>query len=81
MPMIWYSKRQKTLESSSSEFVAHKIAIELNEALRTNLRMLGIPLDGFTSLHPYLPRLNDIVVFFIIFHYRPLLTLCSTRFN
>ena len=48
MPILWYSKRQNTLESSTfgSEFVALRIAVEMNEALRIKLRMLGIPLDG-----------------------------------
>ena len=40
-PIIWYSKRQNTVESSTfgSEFVALKIATELNEALLYKLRM------------------------------------------
>lgn len=50
-PIIWYSKRQNTIETSTfgSEFVALKIAVELNEGLRYKLRMMGIPLDGATS--------------------------------
>lgn len=45
-PISWYSKRQNTIESSvfGSEFVALKIAIEMNEALRYKLRMMGIPI-------------------------------------
>ena len=48
MPILWYSKRQNTLESSTFglEFVALRIAVEMNEALQIKLRMLGIPLDG-----------------------------------
>jgi hypothetical protein len=50
-PMIWYSKRQNTIESSvfGSEFVALKIASELNEALRYKLRMMGIPISEPTN--------------------------------
>jgi Reverse transcriptase (RNA-dependent DNA polymerase) len=50
-PITWYSKRQNTIESSvfGSEFVALKIAIEMNEALRYKLRMMGIPIDGPTN--------------------------------
>ena len=51
MPILWYSKRQNTLETSTfgSEFVALCIAIEMNDALRIKLCMLGIPLDGPTN--------------------------------
>ena len=47
-PIIWYSKRQNTVETSSfgSEFVALRIATELNEALRYKLRTFGVPLNG-----------------------------------
>mmetsp|Transcript_15996 Transcript_15996/g.23839 ORF Transcript_15996/g.23839 Transcript_15996/m.23839 type:complete len:1130 (+) Transcript_15996:7540-10929(+) len=46
--IIWYSKRQNTVESSSfgSEFVALRIATELLVSLRYKLRMFGIPIDG-----------------------------------
>ena len=51
-PIIWYSKRQNTVETSSfgSEFCAMKTAIEQIEALRYKLRMMGVPLDGETSV-------------------------------
>ena len=51
-PIIWYSKRQNTVESSTfgSEFVAMKTAIEMIEAFRYKLRMMGIPLDGETNV-------------------------------
>jgi hypothetical protein len=51
-PIIWYSKRQNTVESSTfgSEFIAMKTAIDQVEALRYKLRMMGIPLDGSTSV-------------------------------
>ena len=47
-PILWYSKRQNTVESSTfgSEFVALKIAIELIESLVYKLRMFGVPIDG-----------------------------------
>jgi Reverse transcriptase (RNA-dependent DNA polymerase) len=47
-PIIWYSKRQNTVESSTfgSEFIAMKTAIEQIEALRYKLRMMGIAIDG-----------------------------------
>ena len=51
-PIIWYSKRQNTVETSTfgSEFFAMRIAVELIEALRCKLRMFGIPLDGPTNV-------------------------------
>lgn len=47
-PIIWYSKRQNTVESSTfgSEFVALRIGLELVESLRYKLRMFGVPIDG-----------------------------------
>jgi hypothetical protein len=47
-PIIWYSKAQNTVESSTfgSEFVALRICVELIEALRYKLRMFGVPIDG-----------------------------------
>ena len=51
-PVIWYSKRQNTVETSTfgSEFVAMRIAVELTEALRYKLRMFGVPLEGPTNV-------------------------------
>lgn len=51
-PIIWYSKRQNTVESSTfgSEFVAMKTAVEQIEGLRYKLRMMGVPLDGATNV-------------------------------
>ena len=42
-PVIWYLKRQNTVETSSLglDFVALRIATELVEALRYNLRCVG----------------------------------------
>ena len=47
-PMIWYSKRQATVESSTfgSEFIELKICVEYIIKLRFKLRMFGIPIDG-----------------------------------
>ena len=51
-PIIWYSKRQNTVETSTfgSEFQAIKNAVELTEALRYKLRMFGAPIDGATNV-------------------------------
>jgi hypothetical protein len=45
-PIIWYSKRQNTVEASTygSELLAMRLAIEMIEGLRYKLRMMGIPL-------------------------------------
>ena len=42
-PLLWYSKRQNTVESSTfgSEFVALRIATELITSFRYKLRMFG----------------------------------------
>ena len=49
---MWYSKRQNTVETSTfgNEFVAMKTAIEMIEAFRYKLQMMGIPLDGETNV-------------------------------
>ena len=46
-PIIWYSKRQNTVEpsSSGSEFIALRIATEMVEGLRYELRMFGVEID------------------------------------
>jgi hypothetical protein len=51
-PIIWYSKTQNTVETSSfgSEFTSMRIAVELVESLRYKLRMFGVPLDGPANL-------------------------------
>lgn len=50
-PVIWYSKRQNGVESSTfgSEFIALKSAVELISVLRYKLRMFGIPIEGPTN--------------------------------
>ena len=52
-PIVWYSKRQNTVETSTfgSEFVALRIATELVQGLRYKLRMMGVPLEGPTSMY------------------------------
>ena len=47
-PIIFYSKRQSTVESStfSSEFIALKTCTESIIALQFKLRMFGVPIDG-----------------------------------
>ena len=47
-PILWYSKRQTTVETSSygSELVAMKTAVEMIEGLRYKLRAFGVPIDG-----------------------------------
>ena len=51
-PILWYSKRQNTVESSSfgSEFIALRIATEMIEGLRYKLRMFGVPIAGTTNV-------------------------------
>jgi hypothetical protein len=51
-PILWYSKRQNTVESSTfgSEFVAAKTSVEMVEGLRYKLRMMGVTIDGATSV-------------------------------
>ena len=50
-PIVWYSKRQNTVETSTfgSEFIAMKTAVEQIEALRYKLCMFGVPLEGPTN--------------------------------
>jgi hypothetical protein len=52
-PILWHSKRQNTVESSTfgSEIVALKNAIELIEGLRYKLRMFGIEIEGPTGIY------------------------------
>ena len=47
-PIIWYSKRQNTVESSTfgSELIALKQAVDMIEGLIYKLRMFGIPING-----------------------------------
>ena len=47
-PILWYSKRQNTVETSTfgSEFVALRVTRDILVALRYKLRDFGIPIDG-----------------------------------
>ena len=47
-PILWFSKRQNTVESSTfgSEFVALRIAVEMIEGLCYKLQMMGVEIDG-----------------------------------
>jgi len=51
-PIIWYSKKQNTVESStfSSEFIAMKTCVEHIAALRFKLRMFGMAVDTPTNV-------------------------------
>jgi hypothetical protein len=45
-PILWYSKRQQTVETStfSAEFIALKVCLEAIEHLRFKLRCFGVPM-------------------------------------
>jgi hypothetical protein len=45
-PILWYSKRQQTVETSTflAEFIALKVCLEAIEHLRFKLRCFGVPL-------------------------------------
>jgi hypothetical protein len=51
-PVVWYSKWQNSVESSTfgSEFVALRIAVELIQALRYKLWMFGVPIYDATDV-------------------------------
>ena len=51
-PVIWFSKKQNTVESSSfgSEFVVLRIARDLIVGLQYKLRMFGVPIVGPASV-------------------------------
>jgi hypothetical protein len=53
VPIVWFSKRQPTLESSvfGPEFVAMKNGIETCRGLRFKLRMVGVTLSGPTFVY------------------------------
>jgi hypothetical protein len=52
-PIIWYSKQQNTIETSTfgSEFIAAQIAVDLIESLHYKLWMFGIPIDGPANMY------------------------------
>ena len=47
-PIVWFSKRQSTVETStfSAEFMAMKSFVNAIESLRFKLRMFGVPVEG-----------------------------------
>lgn len=51
-PLVWVSKRQRTVETSTygSELVAAKMAVELIMAMRHKLRMLGVKVENKTVM-------------------------------
>ena len=51
-PIIWFSKRQNSVESSTfgSEFTALKNAVELVTEIIYKLRMFGVPVDDPTDM-------------------------------
>ena len=51
-PILWFSKRQNTVETSafSSEMIAIKTCMEAIQALRYKLKMFGVPLMGPTEV-------------------------------
>ena len=50
--IIWYSKRQNTVESSSfgSEFIALRILVKMIEVLCYKLCSFGVPIKGLTDI-------------------------------
>ncbi len=48
-PIVWYSKKQNSIESSSfgSEFMALKTGVELLEGLIYELQMIGVSLLSY----------------------------------
>ena len=54
-PIVWYSKRQQTVETStfSAEFIALKVCLEPIEHLRFKLRCFGIPLSSGEPTHVF----------------------------
>ena len=47
-PILWYSKQQNTVKSSTfgSKFVATRIATDMIEGLRYKLHMMGIKVEA-----------------------------------
>jgi hypothetical protein len=52
-PIVWFSKRPRTVESSvfGAEFVAMKNGIEICRGLRYKLRMMDVALSGPTFVY------------------------------
>ena len=54
-PIVWYSKRQQTVETSafSAEFIALKACLEAIEHLRFKLRCIGVPMPQGEPTHAF----------------------------
>jgi hypothetical protein len=54
-PILWYSKRQQTVETStfSAEFIALKACLEAIEHLRFKLRCFGVPMPQGEPTHVF----------------------------
>jgi hypothetical protein len=54
-PIIWYSKRQQTVKTSTflAEFIALKVCLEAIEHLQFKLRCFGIPCPKGEPTHVY----------------------------
>jgi hypothetical protein len=52
-PILWYSKKQGTIETSvfGAEFVAMKVAVEAARGMRYKLRMMGIEVNEPTFMY------------------------------
>jgi hypothetical protein len=52
-PIIWFSKRQATVEPSTfeSESITMQVAFNLIKALRYKLRMMGVPTEEATKVY------------------------------
>ena len=52
MPIIWFSKRQNSVEASifGSEFTTMTNAVEIIETSRYKLRMFGFLINGATNI-------------------------------
>jgi len=51
-PIVWYSKRQNSIENSTfgSEFNALKVGTDIAKGIRYKLRMMGVPIEGATNV-------------------------------
>ena len=51
-PIHWYSKKQPSVDTSTfgAELCAMKVGVEMMEALRYNLGMFGVPLEGAANV-------------------------------
>jgi hypothetical protein len=54
-PIIWLSKRQQTVETStfSAEFIAQNVCLEAIEHLQFKLRCFGVPLPNGEPTHVF----------------------------